>query len=183
MPVNAINTTLDWKAKEFELKSIDEKIYCLEDLKGLRGTIIAFICNHCPYVKAIASRLSLESRELAKIGISTIAIMPNDVDNYPEDSFENMKKFAKIHNFEFPYLYDEHQTVAKDYEAVCTPDFFGFNKLLELQYRGRIDSKTINSKENTIHRELYEAMQLISKTNKGPDIQNPSIGCSIKWKI
>ena len=123
-----------------------------------------------------------ESRELSKIGVYTIAIMSNDVENYPEDSFENMKSFSKLYNFNFPYLYDEYQTVAKDYQAVCTPDFFGFNKLLELQYRGRIDSRVMNSNKNTIQRELYEAMKLISESNKGPIIQHNSVGCSIKWK-
>ena len=183
MPINTSNCSFGWKAREFKLKSIDEKIYTLQDLKGLKGTVIVFICNHCPYVKAIADRLAFESRELTKIGISTIAIMSNDVENYPEDSFENMKNFSNLHNFKFPYLYDELQTVAKDYDAVCTPDFFGFNKLLKLQYRGRIDSGVMNShEENEIQRELYEAMKLISETNQGPIKQNNSIGCSIKWK-
>ena len=182
MAVSTLNCNIGWKAKEFKLKSINEKIYTLSDLKGSKGTVVAFICNHCPYVKAIADRIAFESRELFKIGIHTIAIMSNDVDNYPEDSFENMKKFSKLHNFKFPYLYDNYQKIAKDYEAVCTPDFYGFNKLLELQYRGRIDSGIINSNENEIKRELYEAMKLINETNKGPIVQNNSIGCSIKWK-
>ena len=182
MPVNASNCNFGWKAKEFNLQSNDDNMYTLQDLKGSQGTVIAFICNHCPYVKAIAHRLAFESKELFKIGIHTIAIMSNDVDKYPEDSFENMKIFSRLHEFEFQYLYDEHQTVANDYGAICTPDFFGFNKTLELQYRGRIDSGNVNSNKNNIKRELYEAMKLISKTNKGPIIQNYSIGCSIKWK-
>jgi len=182
MPVNTSNHNFDWKAKDFELKSIDEKRYSLQNLKGSKGTVIVFICNHCPYVKAIADRLAFESRELIKIEVNTIAIMSNDVENYPEDSFENMKKFSQINNFKFPYLHDEKQTVAKDYGAICTPDFFGFNKFLKLQYRGRIDSGIMNSNNDKIKRELYEAMQLICLTNKGPNEQNNSIGCSIKWK-
>jgi len=182
MPVNTSNHNFDWKAKDFELKSIDEKRYSLQNLKGSKGTVIVFICNHCPYVKSIADRLAFESRELIKIEVNTIAIMSNDVENYPEDSFENMKKFSQINNFKFPYLYDEKQTVAKDYGAICTPDFFGFNKFLKLQYRGRIDSGIMNSNNDKIKRELYEAMQLIYLTDKGPNEQNNSIGCSIKWK-
>jgi len=182
MPVNASNPKFGWKAKDFNLKSINENSYSLHNLRGTKGTVIVFICNHCPYVKSIAERLAFESRELSKIGVYTIAIMSNDVENYPEDSFENMKSFSKLYNFNFPYLYDEYQTVAKDYQAVCTPDFFGFNKLLELQYRGRIDSRVMNSNKNTIQRELYEAMKLISESNKGPIIQHNSVGCSIKWK-
>ena len=182
MPVNASICNFGWKAKNFKLKSIDEKIYTLQDLKGPKGTVIVFICNHCPYVKAIADSLAFESRELTKIGINTIAIMSNDVESYPEDSFENMKNFSRLHNFKFPYLYDEHQIVAKVYNAICTPDFFGFNRFFELQYRGRLNSEIINSDKNEYKRELYEAMQLINKTNKGPIKQNNSIGCSIKWK-
>ena len=182
MPVNTSNCNFNWKAKDFELKSIDERRYSLQNLKGSNGTVIVFICNHCPYVKSIAYRLAFESRELIKISVNTIAIMSNDVENYPEDSFENMKKFSILNNFEFPYLYDEKQTVAKDYGAICTPDFFGFNKFLKLQYRGRIDSSIMNSKNDKIKRELYEAMQLICATDKGPNEQNNSIGCSIKWK-
>jgi peroxiredoxin len=182
MPVHASNRNFGWNAKEFKLKSINEKIYKLGDLKGQKGTVIVFICNHCPYVKAIADRLAFESKELFKININTIAIMSNDVEKYPEDSFENMKNFSKLHNFEFPYLYDEYQKVAKGYNAVCTPDFFGFNKFLELQYRGRIDSGVIQTNEDEVKRELYEAMMQISKTNKGPIKQYNSIGCSIKWK-
>ena len=182
MPVNASNNNLGWKAKNFKLKSVNEQVYSLHDLQGLNGTVIVFICNHCPYVKAIADKLSYESKELFKININTIAIMSNDVESYPEDSFENMKTFSKLHDFKFHYLYDEHQIVAKDYQAICTPDFFGFNNLLELQYRGRIGSDPMNSKKNEYKRELYEAMKLINETKKGPIKQNNSIGCSIKWK-
>jgi len=182
MPVNTSKCNFGWKAKNFVLKSVDNSLYSLENLKGERGTVIAFICNHCPYVKSIADRFRYESDELLKIGINTIAIMSNDVASYPEDSFENMKNFAKIHKFKFPYLYDEDQSVAYKYGAVCTPDFFGFNSFLELQYRGRIDSGVMNSNSKKIKRELFESMKLISETNKGPTIQNHSFGCSIKWK-
>ena len=182
MPVNASNTRFGWKAKNFNLLSVDNEFYTLEKLKGNKGTLIVFICNHCPYVIAIAKRLSYEANELSKIGVKTIAIMSNDVEQYPEDSFEKMKNFANKYNFSFPYLYDEDQSVAENFEAVCTPDFFGFNSLLELQYRGRIDSGVMNSKNLDVKRELYEAMQLIIKTDKGPEKQFNSFGCSIKWK-
>ena len=182
MPVNASNCNFGWKARDFKLLSIDDEFYTLETLKGEKGTVIVFICNHCPYVIAIADRLSLEAKELSKIGINTVAIMSNDVISYPEDSFEKMKDFAKRYNFNFPYLYDKDQTVAKNYEAVCTPDFFGINHILELQYRGRIDSGVMNSTDSNIKRELYEAMEIMIETGKGPEKQFNSFGCSIKWK-
>ena len=169
-------------AEDFNLLSVDDRQYTLQSLKGNKGTVIVFICNHCPYVIAIAERLSFEARELKKIGVNTIAIMSNDVENYPEDSFENMKKFSEKYNFEFPYLYDSTQEVAKKFKAVCTPDFFGFNKKLELHYRGRIDSGTMNKNDNEIRRELFYAMEMIALTNKGPIKQMNSFGCSIKWK-
>ena len=142
MPVNASHCEFGWKAEDFNLLSVDDCKYNLQSLRGDKGTVILFICNHCPYVIAIAERLIFEARELKKIGINAIAIMSNDIQNYPEDSFENMKKFSVKFNFEFPYLYDSTQEVAKKFKAVCTPDFFGFNKKLELYYRGRIDSGT-----------------------------------------
>ncbi len=181
MPVNASDNTLGWTAKEFNLISIDKEYYKLRDLIGLKGTLIVFICNHCPYVIEIASRLSFESNELSKIGIKTIAIMSNDTDKYPQDSFDNMIKFHKKYNFNFPYLYDPTQEVAKIYGAVCTPDFFGFNNKLELQYRGRIDSGTMKN-DKYIKRELFYAMKLISIKGIGPEKQFNSFGCSIKWK-
>ena len=181
MSVNAPNDELGWKAVDFKLLSIDDKYYSLSDLKGKKGTVIAFICNHCPYVIKIANRLAFEANELRKIEVSTIAIMSNDVLTYPQDSFENMKLFAKKYNFTFQYLYDESQEVAKNYKAVCTPDIFGFNKDLQLQYRGRIDS-SVMKQNNNIKRELYEAMNKITKDNIGPDNQFNSFGCSIKWK-
>ena len=182
MPVNQTICNFGWKALEFNLISVDEKTYSLKNIKGDNGTVIVFICNHCPYVKNIAERLSYESKELINIGIKTVAIMSNDVEQYPEDSFENMKEFTKLYNFDFPYLFDEQQDVAKSYGAFCTPDFFGFNKFLELQYRGRLDSGTMNTNDTKIERELFNAMELISKTSKGPLKQNASIGCTIKWK-
>ena len=182
MPVNASNEKLGWKAPNFNLKNIDDINYCLDDLAGDCGTVICFICNHCPYVISLANRLSYESKELQKIGIKTIAIMSNDTSKYPEDSFDNMKLFANKYNFDFPYLYDETQDTAKDYGAVCTPDIFGFNKKLFLQYRGRLDSSVMNKKELEIQRELYEAMIKIKSNDIGPSKQNNSFGCSIKWK-
>ena len=160
MSVNAPNDELNWKASNFSLFSVDDKYCCLSDLKGKNGTVIAFICNHCPYVIRIADKLSFEANELKKIGISTIAIMSNDVLSYPEDSFQNMKKFSEKYNFKFPYLYDETQKVAKSYRAVCTPDIYGFNKELKLKYRGRIDSSTTMTNYNKkINRELYLALK------------------------
>jgi len=181
MVVNGSNCEFGWKALDFNLIAIDDKFYSLKKLQGKYGTVIVFICNHCPYVISIAERLAIESKELKKINVNMIAIMSNDVLNYPEDSFDNMKEFAKKYNFDFPYLYDENQDVAKNYKAICTPDFFGFNKNLELQYRGRIDSGTVKN-TNNIQRELYFAMEKISKNNIGPKEQFNSFGCSIKWK-
>ena len=180
--VNTSNCNFGWKAKNFNLLSVDENYYSLDSLKGQNGTIIAFICNHCPYVISIAERLSYESKELKKIKINTIAIMSNDIEKYPEDSFDKMKLFSKKYNFDFQYLFDSTQGVAKNYDAVCTPDFFGFNKFLKLQYRGRIDSGVMGNTDQNIDRELFSAMELISKTNEGPKKQFNSFGCSIKWK-
>ncbi len=182
MPVNAPNDELNWKAPHFELINIDNKLISLNDAMGENGTVIAFICNHCPYVKAIARNLSKEALELKKNSINVIAIMSNDVLNYPEDSFDNMKIFAEKYDFNFPYLYDDNQEVAKKYKAVCTPDFFGFDKDLNLKYRGRIDSSTIKTQNNNLERDLFNAMILIKNSGKGPEHQYNSIGCSIKWK-
>ena len=182
MPVNASECKFSWKASDFNLLSVDNQFYSLKSSAGKKGTVVVFICNHCPYVIAVSERLSFEAKELKKIGVNTIAIMSNDVENYPEDSFENMKKFSKKYNFEFPYLYDSTQEVAKKFKAVCTPDFFGFNKKLELHYRGRIDSGVMNKNVNEIERELFYAMEMIALTNKGPTKQMNSFGCSIKWK-
>ena len=170
------------KAEDFKLKSINNKLVSLNDIKGDKATLIMFICNHCPYVKAIIKDLAKDCNEIKKEGINSVAIMSNDTKNYPEDSFDNMIKFAKMNNFlEINYLFDETQEIAKKYGAVCTPDFFGYNKDLELQYRGRFrelkDLKPINNGES----DLKVAMKVVAKTNKGPDQQIPSMGCNIKW--
>ena len=169
------------KAENFQLKSTDNKIISLNDIKGKKGTLIMFICNHCPYVKAVIKDIVDDTNKLSNFGIKSVAISSNDVKNYPEDSFDNMIKFSKEHKFKFPYLIDETQEVAKNYDAVCTPDFFGYNESLELQYRGRIrelkDLKPVRSGES----ELFKAMKQISETGKGPENQIPSMGCNIKW--
>ena len=170
------------QAENFKLKSTDGKFLTLEDLKGKNGTLIMFICNHCPYVKAIISDVVKDCNALSELGVSSLAICSNDVVNYPEDSFENMSIFSKKNNFNFSYLHDETQEVAKKYGAVCTPDFFGYNGNLELQYRGRIrelkDLKPIRDGDS----DLLLAMTQISKTGNGPKEQIPSMGCNIKWK-
>ena len=168
-------------AKDFQLNSTNNKLISLSDIKGETGTLIMFICNHCPYVKAVIKDVVEDCKNLEKFGVKAIAISSNDVVNYPEDSFENMIEFAKKYNFTFPYIFDEKQNVAKIYNAVCTPDFFGFNANLELQYRGRIrelkDLKQVGVGES----DLFKAMKQISETGKGPSDQKPSLGCSIKW--
>ena len=182
MSVNASNDKLGWIAPQFNLLNIDESKFSLDQLKGNFGTVVAFICCHCPYVISIAERLSFEAIELKKKSINTIAIMSNDVIQYPDDSFDNMKHFAYKYNFTFPFLYDETQQVAKNYGAVCTPDIFGFDKSLKLMYRGRIDSGVMNSNNLEIKRELYLAMNKIKNDGVGPIEQVNSFGCSIKWK-
>jgi peroxiredoxin len=170
-----------WKAPDFQLPGTDGKTYSLADVCGPSGALIVFICNHCPYVKAIASRLVRDAKDLQAAGIGVAAICSNDAHAYPEDSYENMAAFAAAHGFTFPYLHDETQDVARAYGAVCTPDFFGFNGALELQYRGRLDeSKTTLVPD--ARRELYEAMMAVARTGQGPREQTPSMGCSIKWK-
>ena len=169
------------KADNFELKSIDNKIISLNDAKGENGTLIMFICNHCPYVLAVIKNIVEDCKELENDGIKSIAIMSNDPKRYEEDSFDNMIKFSKNNDFNFPYVIDETQEVAKTYGAVCTPDFFGYNKDLELQYRGRIrELKNLKPIENS-ESELKNAMKMIAKSNNGPKEQFPSMGCSIKW--
>ena len=170
------------KAKDFKLKSINNKIITLNDIKGEKATLIMFICNHCPYVKAIIKDLIKDCNELRNDGISSVAIMSNDTKNYPEDSFDNMIKFAENNKFgNINYLFDETQEIAKKYGAVCTPDFFGYNKDLKLQYRGRFrelkDLKPINNGDS----DLKIAMKMVAQTQKGPDEQIPSMGCNIKW--
>jgi peroxiredoxin len=171
-----------WKAPSFSLPGVDGKTYSLDGLRGENGTLLMFICNHCPYVKAVIDRIVRDANELKRYGINTAAISSNDVAHYPEDSFDNMKRFAKEHGFTFPYLYDESQEVARAYDAVCTPDFFGFNGKLELQYRGRLDASRKEAGPADARRELFEAMREIAETGRGPREQAPSMGCSIKWK-
>ena len=170
------------KAEDFKLKSIDNKLISLKDIKGEKATLIMFICNHCPYVKAIIKDLAKDCTELRKEGINSVAIMSNDTKNYLMDSFDNMIKFAKENNFgELNYLFDETQEIAKKYNAVCTPDFFGYNKNLKLQYRGRYrELKDLKPALNG-DSDLKVAMKMISQTQKGPDQQIPSMGCNIKW--
>jgi peroxiredoxin len=170
-----------WKARDFALKGIDGKTYTLADVRGRNGTLVVFICNHCPYVKASIGRIVAEAKALREIGVGTIAIMPNDTETYSEDSFDNMKKFAAKHGFTMPYVIDETQDVARAYNAQCTPDFFGFNAQDELQYRGRLDASRIQPAANA-HRDLFEAMKQVAQTGRGPAEQMPSMGCSIKWK-
>ena len=170
------------KAEDFKLKSIENKLISLNDVKGEKATLIMFICNHCPYVKAIIRDLAKDCNELEKDGINSVAIMSNDTKKYPEDSFDNMIKFAKANAFgEIDYLIDETQEIARKYSAVCTPDFFGYNKDLKLQYRGRFrelkDLKPISSRDS----DLKIAMKMISETQVGPKNQTPSMGCNIKW--
>lgn len=171
----------NWKAEDFTLLSVDGNYYDLDKVKGDNGLVVAFICNHCPYVKSIVGKIVREANELRELGVGFVAINSNDSISYPEDSYENMKIFANDHGFTFPYLLDNTQEIAKKYDAVCTPDFFGFNSKLELQYRGRLDS----AKKDIIpdaKRELFIAMSEIAKTSEFKGEQIPSIGCSLKWK-
>ncbi|XSG82748.1 MAG: thioredoxin family protein [Methyloligella sp. ZOD6] len=171
-----------WKAPDFSLPGTDGKTYSLADVRGPNGTLVMFICNHCPYVKAVIDRIVRDVNDLKALGIGAVAISANDAENYPEDSFDNMKAFAEDHAFGFPYLYDESQDVARAYDAVCTPDFFGFNADLGLQYRGRLDESRKEAAAPDAKRELFEAMQQVAETGEGPKEQTPSMGCSIKWK-
>ncbi|NOR71365.1 MAG: redoxin domain-containing protein [Methylomarinum sp.] len=170
------------KAHDFELPGTDGNNWTLEQCMGKNGLLVMFICNHCPYVKAIHQRLLRDTAELKSLGIASVAISSNDVINYPEDSFENMQKLAKDLKFDFPYLLDESQTIAKRYSAVCTPDFFGYNADFELQYRGRLDASRKETAPADAKRDLFEAMKQIAETGLGPKDQIASIGCSIKWK-
>lgn len=170
------------QAPDFELKGVDGYTYTYADINGPKGTLVMFICNHCPYVKGSIDRIVRDCKELKEVGIGSVAIMPNDTSTYPADSFDNMKKFAAAHEMPFPYLIDETQEVARAYGAVCTPDFFGYNADGELQYRGRIDSGGPREPEPDARRELLEAMEQIAETGQGPKEQIPSVGCSIKWR-
>ena len=166
---------------DFELQGTDGRRYRRDDLAGTNGLLVMFICNHCPFVKAVIDKIVREATALKDLGIGTVAISSNDPSEYPEDSFDNMKRVAASRHFPFPYLWDETQEVAKAYGAVCTPDFFGYNARLELQYRGRLDDSGRNEKPDA-PRELYEAMLQVARTGKGPAKQTASIGCSIKWR-
>jgi peroxiredoxin len=168
-------------APAFDLIGTDSKRYTLDTVRGKNGLLVMFICNHCPYVKAVLHKLVRDTRDLAAHGFGSVAICSNDAADYPEDSFANMAALSARIRFPFPYLWDETQSVAKAYGAVCTPDFFGFNARLELQYRGRLDDAGRSPRPDA-PRELYQAMVEISHTSKGPPRQTPSVGCSIKWR-
>jgi len=169
-------------AIDFDLPGVDGRNWTLADCRGDIGTLVMFICNHCPYVKAIQERLIADCRALKDLGISSVAIMSNDTSAYPDDSFEQMREVATRLQYPFPYLLDETQAVAKAYGAVCTPDFFGYNASLELQYRGRLDGAGASSDHQGLRRDLVEAMKQIAATGRGPADQYASMGCSIKWR-
>ncbi|MDP3897131.1 MAG: thioredoxin family protein [Mesorhizobium sp.] len=172
----------DWPAIDATLPGVDGKPHRLFDLAGPNGVVVAFICNHCPYVKAVIARIVRDAADLKAHGVGFVAISSNDADAYPDDSFDNMKLFAAAHGFGFPYLYDEDQAVARAYGAACTPDFFGFNRDLQLQYRGRLDASRKEAGPADLRRDLHDAMVEVARTGKGPRDQIASIGCSIKWK-
>jgi len=172
---------IGWKAADFSLLGVDGEKYSPEDVKGPNGLVLMFICNHCPYVQAIIDKITKDMASLKALGVGSIAICSNDAEQYPEDNMENMKKLSAQKGFSFPYVQDETQEIARLYDAVCTPDFFGFNKDLELQYRGRLDESGMQDTPAS-SRDLYEAMKVIAETGKGPEEQRPSIGCSIKWR-
>ena len=171
-----------WKPEAASLPGIDDATHSILEHAGPNGLVVAFICNHCPYVVAVIDRIVRDARDLEAIGIGFVAVSSNDAAAYPADSFENMKRFAARHDFPFPYLYDESQRVALEWDAVCTPDFFGFNRELELQYRGRLDASRKEAAPQGVRRDLYESMKQITQTGHGPVEQFASMGCSIKWK-
>lgn len=171
-----------WRAPSFTLPGVDGKTYSLEGVRGPNGTLVMFICNHCPYVKAVIDRIVRDVNELRGLGVNAVAISSNDAGHYPDDSFANMKRFAEAHAFTFPYLYDENQDIARAYDAVCTPDFFGFNADLELQYRGRLDASRKEAASPDVRRDMFQAMKQVAESGHGPTEQIPSMGCSIKWK-
>lgn len=171
----------DWPAPDFTLPATDGQTYALRDVAGPRGTLIMFICNHCPFVLAILDRILRDGAELQAMGIGVAAICSNDPVSYPEDNFANMIRMAEGKGFPFPYLHDASQSVARAYDAVCTPDFFGFNSDLGLQYRGRLDASRIQPAAPDAPRELFDAMSRIAATGTGPEDQFPAMGCSIKW--
>ncbi len=172
-----------WKAPDFTLPATDGKAWSLADIRGANGTLVMFICNHCPYVIGVIGRIVREAIALRELGIGVAAICANDAVNYPADSVEKMGEFAAANGFPFPYLHDESQAVARAYDAVCTPDFFGFDAGLGLQYRGRLDASRREAGEDDLERELYQAMKGVATTGRGPAHQIASMGCSIKWKL
>ena len=171
-----------WQAVDFSLPGVDGKRHSLASARGPKGLLVMFICNHCPYVKAVLHRIVRDSAELKALGLGSIAIMSNDATDYPEDSWDNMVKLARAMKFPFPYVIDESQEIARAYGAVCTPDFFGFNADLKLQYRGRLDASRKDTAPEGVRRELFEAMKQVAQTGSGPSEQIASIGCSIKWR-
>ena len=171
-----------WKAPDFSLEGTDGKTYTLSDVRGPKGTLVMFICNHCPYVKAVLERMVRDAKELQDQGIGVIAVMSNDPETYAEDSFDNMGVVAGENGFTFPYVFDETQDTARAYDAKCTPDFFGFDADLRLQYHGRLDASRKETAPADARRELFKAMTQVAETGKGPEEQIPSIGCSIKWR-
>jgi peroxiredoxin len=172
-----------WPAPDFDLPGVDGRRYSLKDVAGPNGLLVMFICNHCPYVKAVIERIVRDVAELKQHGVNAIAIMANDPADYPEDSFDNMQRVAEQYRFPMPYVWDESQAVARAYGAVCTPDFFGFNAKLELQYRGRLDESRKEMAPEGARRDLFEAMLEVARTGHGPKEQIPSMGCSIKWRV
>jgi len=182
MAVTPSVCNFDWPAQDFNLKGTDGKSYSLADVSGPNGTLIMFICNHCPYVLSVLDRIMRDAKELQGLGIGVVAINANDAVAYPDDSFDNMVKMATSKGFTFPYLHDEDQSIARAYAAACTPDFFGFNAEGGLQYRGRLDASTKTAGPTDLRRELFTAMVQVAKTGKGPEAQVASMGCSIKWK-
>ena len=168
-------------AIDFSLPDVNGELWTLEKCRGEKGLLVMFICNHCPYVKAIRERLVRDTVELRALGINSVAIMSNDAAQYEEDSAENMKKISQQFDFPFPYLLDKTQAIAKQYGAVCTPDFFGYNGALELQYRGRLDASRKETAQGDVKRDLFQALKDIAETGQGPEQQIPSMGCSIKW--
>lgn len=172
----------DWKAPHFSLPGTDGRTYSLTDVAGEKSTLVMFICNHCPFVLAVMDKIVRDAHDMKEHGIGVVAICSNDHVAYPQDSFDNMRLMSERHAFPFPYLQDAEQEVARSYDAVCTPDFFGFNKDFGLQYRGRLDAARMNETPAELRRDLFEAMKQIAETGRGPEDQIPSIGCSIKWK-
>jgi peroxiredoxin len=179
---SGVSHDFGWHAVDFDLECVDGRTHRLADLKGEKGTLVIFICNHCPYVKGVIDGLVADCKALAAEGVATVAIMPNDTDSYPADNFDRMKEFAAEHRFGFPYVIDRTQEVARAYGAVCTPDIFGFDANLMLRYRGRVQEMRGSTPVPGAKRDMLEAMRMIARTGKGPEEQVPTIGCSIKWR-